>query len=53
MGGRIKTTEEKDVKLTSSHKYIRNTSTCGTILTEYTLNSGRRSHKTKIAVKNN
>ena len=30
------------MKLTFAHKYIRNTSTCGTILTEYLMNTGRR-----------
>ena len=34
-GGRI-----KDMELTSSHRYIKNTSTCGTVLTEYPLNTG-------------
>ena len=29
------------MKLTPSHKYIRNTHTCGTILTEYLPNAGR------------
>ena len=28
------------MKLTSSHKYIKNTSTCWTVLTEYLLNAG-------------
>ena len=32
----------KNVELTSSHKYIKNTSTNGTILTEHLLNTGRR-----------
>ena len=45
------TAEQKDMDLILSHKYIKNTSTCGTILTEYVLDSGR-SHKTKIARKN-
>lgn len=27
--------EEKDVKLTSSNKYMKNTSTCGIIFPEY------------------
>lgn len=30
------------MKLTSSHKYIKNTSTCWTVLTEYLLNAGGR-----------
>ena len=30
------------MKLTLSHKYNKNTSTCGRILTEYLLNAGRR-----------
>ena len=33
--------EEKDVEFISSHKYMKNTSTCGTIFTEYLLNAGR------------
>lgn len=35
------------MELTSSHKYIRNTSTCGIILTKYLLNAGGGSQKTK------
>ena len=31
----IKMAEEKNVELTSSHKSIKNTSTCGIILTEH------------------
>lgn len=30
------------MKLTSSHKYIKYTSTCWTVLTEYLLNAGGR-----------
>ena len=30
------------MELTSSHKYIQNSSTCGTTLTEHLLNTGRR-----------
>ena len=48
--GQIKMVEQKDVELTSSHKYIKNTSTRRTILTEYLLNAGR-SHKAKITRK--
>ena len=33
--------EQQDVTLPFSHKYIKNTSTCGTILTEYLLNTAR------------
>ena len=33
--------EEKVVELTSSHKNIKNTSTCGMIHTEHLLNAGR------------
>ena len=33
---------KKNVELPSSHKYIKNTSTNGTILTEHLLNTGRR-----------
>ena len=39
------------MKLTASHKYIKNTSTCGTVLTEYLLNAGRRRWTTKRARK--
>lgn len=31
----------------SFHKWIKDTSTCGTILVEYLLKAGRRSHTTK------
>ena len=34
------------------HKYITNTSKSGTVLTEYQLKVGRRSHATKAARKN-
>ena len=43
----IKMAEQKDMVVTSSHKYMKNTLTCGTILTEYLLNVGGRSHTTK------
>ena len=43
--------EKEDVKLTSSNKYVTNTSTCGTILTEYLLNVGRISQTPKFAGK--
>ena len=33
-GIRIKMEEYEDVELTSHHEYIKNTPTCGTILTE-------------------
>lgn len=39
--------EEKDVELTPSHKYMKNTSTRGTIFTEYLLKAGRDLIKTK------
>ena len=39
------------IELTSSHKDIKNTSTFGTILTEYPPNTGRRLHTTKAARK--
>jgi len=39
------------VKLTSSHKYIKNTSTCGMILTECLLNAGRGSQTSERAIK--
>ena len=34
--------EDKDVALTSFNKYVKNTSTRGTILIEHLLNTGRR-----------
>ena len=37
--------------LTFSHKYIKNTSTCGTVLTEHLLNAGRRPQTPKRARK--
>ena len=43
----IKKAEPKDMELTSFHKYIKNTSTCGTIPMDYLLNVGR-SHTIKI-----
>ena len=43
--------EEQDVKLTFSHKYIKNTSTCLIILTEYLLNAGRRPQTSERARK--
>lgn len=48
--GEIKMVESKRMELTSSHKYIKNTFTCGTTLTEYLLNIGR-SQKFKSARK--
>ena len=39
------------MELTSSHKYIKNTPTCGTILTEHLLNTGRRPQTSKRARK--
>lgn len=39
LGDQITMVAEVDMELTSSHKYIKNTSTCGTILTEYPLNT--------------
>ena len=35
------------MELTFSHKYIKNTSTCGMILTEHLLNAGRRPKTSK------
>ena len=43
--------EQRDMELTSSHKYITNTSTCGTVLTEYLPKACRRSHTNKAARK--
>lgn len=34
--------EHQDVKLTSFHRYIKDTSRCGGTLTEHLLNVGRR-----------
>ena len=39
------------MELTSSHKYIKNTSTCGTLLTEHLLNAGRRPQTSERARK--
>ena len=44
--------EEKDVEFISSHKYMKNTSTCGTIFTEYLLNAGRDLIIPKLQEKN-
>lgn len=44
--------EEKDVEFISSHKYMKNTPTCGTILTEYLLNTGRDLIIPKLQEKN-
>ena len=41
--GRIKVVQQENVKLTYSYRHIKNTSTCGTILTENQLETGRRS----------
>lgn len=49
--GEIKMAEQKGVEFTSSHKHVKNTSTCGAVLTEYPLNAGRRCHTTKAARK--
>ena len=38
----IKLVEAWDVELISFHKYIKDISTCGKILTEHPLNMGRR-----------
>ena len=46
----IKTVEKKDVESISSHKYIKNASTCGVILTEYLLKADR-THTTEVARK--
>lgn len=47
----IKIVEYKDIDLTNSNKYIKHTSTCVPVLTEYLLNAGRRAHTTKTARK--
>ena len=39
----IKIVQQEDMDLTSSPKHIKNTSACGTILTENQLETGRRS----------
>lgn len=44
--------EEKDVEFISSHKYMKNTSTCGTIFTEFLLNAGRDLIMPKLREKN-
>ena len=42
-------TEQRHLELASSHKYIKNTSTCRTHFTENLLKAGVRSHTTKSA----
>ena len=44
VGLEIKAVEQINVELTTSHKYIKNIPTGGTILIEYLLNIGRRFH---------
>ena len=44
--------EEKDVEFISSHKYMKNTSTCGTMFTEFLLNAGRDLIMPKLQEKN-
>ena len=39
--------EQKDMELTTSHKYNKNTCTHGTILIEYLLKTGRRPYTTR------
>lgn len=43
--------EYYNVKLTSSHKYVKSTITCGMILQEYLLNTDKRSQTSKRARK--
>ena len=43
--------EVQDVELTSCHKYIKNTSMCGTILVKHLLNTGRRPQTSERARK--
>lgn len=43
--------ELKHTELISSHKYIKNTYMCATVLIEYLLSAGERSHTTKKARK--
>lgn len=43
--------EYYNVKLTSSHKYVKNTITRGMILQEYLLNTGKRPQTSKRARK--
>ena len=43
--------EYYNVKLTSSHKYVQNTTTRGMILQEYLLNTGKRPQTSKRARK--
>lgn len=45
----IKTVEEQDAELTSSHKYVRNTSTREMICTEHQLNASKRTYGLKMA----
>ena len=51
LGDQITMVAEVDMELTSSHKYIKNTSTCGTILIEQLLQAGGRPQTSKRARK--
>lgn len=44
----IKVMEYEDMELTSPHKHIKNTSTCGTFLTENPLQTGRSPIQPKL-----
>ena len=46
-GGGVKMVEKEDMEFTSPQKYIKNTSTNGTILTDHLLNTSRRPWKPK------
>ena len=43
--GEIKMAEEEDAGLTYTHKHMKNTSTCGAILTENKLETGKKAVK--------
>ena len=51
LGDQITMVAEVDMELTSSHKYIKNTSTCETILIEQLLQAGGRPQTSKRARK--
>lgn len=47
----IKMAEKKNMKLTSLHEHVRNTSMCGATLTENYLETGRKTCSAKVLSK--
>ena len=47
----MKTPEWEDVDSNSLQEHIKNTSTCGSVLTENELETGRKAHTTKAVKK--